>query len=186
MLILGSNSETRAQILRNAQVDFIQKGCDFDEEQIVAASPKSFVWKAVKGKLSACINKFGLENEILVADTVISVNGAILRKAKNPEEAKEQLRLQSGNRVSIITAMILKGKDMEFSDISEAIYEFSTFPEKEIQRYLDSGEWKGKAGSCMIEGFCKPYIISKIGLDSCAMGLTIEKLLAFTARGRSR
>ena len=50
---------------------------------------------------------------------------------------------------------------------------------EELELYLDSGEWKGKAGACMVEGFCKPYIKEVKGLESNAMGLGIEKLLPF-------
>ena len=58
-------------------------------------------------------------------------------------------------------------------------FEFEKFEEKHIQEYLDSGLCFGKAGSIMVEGFCKPYIKNVIGYESCAMGLCVEKLKNF-------
>ena len=58
-------------------------------------------------------------------------------------------------------------------------YVFDKFDEDDLNSYPDSGEWKGKAGACMVEGFCKKYIKEIRGLESCARGLQIEKLLPF-------
>ncbi|MFA6395344.1 MAG: Maf family protein, partial [Sulfurimonas sp.] len=49
----------------------------------------------------------------------------------------------------------------------------------DIDRYIASGEWRGKAGACMVEGFCKPYIREMRGYESTAMGLCVEVLKPF-------
>ncbi len=92
-------------------------------------------------------------------------------------EAKELLLLQSGNRVKIITAIHLKSKAFYFVDISSTEFYLKKFDEEDLQRYLLSDSWQGKAGACMIEGFCKKYIKGMSGLKSTAMGLQIEKIL---------
>jgi len=51
------------------------------------------------------------------------------------------------------------------------------FDEDDLQRYIDSNLWQGKAGACMVEGFCKPYIQEVARKQSCAMGLSVEVLL---------
>ena len=179
MIILASNSESRAKILNDFGVSFRQKGCDFDEDTIIADSPKNFVYQATLGKYLECKKELGLETPILVADTVVTANNKILRKAKDEEDARRILELQSGAVTSIITCMIYESKSFYFLDISSTDYLFSKFPKEALDRYLDSGEWRGKAGACMVEGFCKPYIKSVKGLESNAMGLGIEKLLPF-------
>ena len=63
-----------------------------------------------------------------------------------------------------------------FADYAFTVYTFAPFDKSDLKNYIESGEWSGKAGACMVEGFCKPYIKSVEGLESCAMGLTIEKL----------
>ena len=179
MIILGSNSETRSKILRSHNIDFTQKGCDFDEDSIKTSSPKAFVFEATLGKLNSCVKSLGLKIPILVADTVVTAHGKILRKAKNRKDAEAILRLQSGSKVSIITAMILKTENSEMIDISSTDYIFSEFDEVKLKKYLDSQDWQGKAGACMVESFCKEYIKTVNGFESCAMGLTVEKLKLF-------
>ncbi len=177
MLILGSGSETRAQILRSNGIDFVQKACDFNEEALDHTVPKNFVYHAAMGKMKACEAALGLKRPILTADTVVTARGEILRKAKDEADARRILAMQSGSDVSIITCMVYKSKKKMFVDLSDTVYTFAPFDEADLERYIESGEWRGKAGACMVEGFCKPYIRSVRGYESCAMGLTVEKLL---------
>ena len=177
MIRLGSNSITRANILKENEINFIQSGSDFDEEQIATKDPKEFVYEATMGKFKDCIKLYGLDIPLLVADTVVTAQGELLRKPKDLADAKRILGLQSGHRTSIITCLIYKTKDDEFIDISETHYDFDTFSKDDLEEYLESGDWDGKAGGCMVEGFCKKYIKKVEGYESCAMGLTIEKIL---------
>lgn len=180
MIRLGSNSPTRALILKNFGIDFIQNGGDFDEDSITTTNPKTFCYEATRGKFNELYKKYGVEEmPLLVADSVVTCDGKLLRKAKDYDDAKAMLKLQSGNKTSVITCMIYKSKEKELIDISITTYEFEKFDEKDIQEYLDSGECFGKAGAIMVEGFCKPYIKSVTGYESCAMGLCVEKLINF-------
>ena len=178
MICLCSSSESRALLLGNFGIDFIQKSPDYNEEQITTTVAKYFVYIASKGKLDAAIREFGLEMPLLCADTVItSSDGTILRKAKDVEDARRILNIQSGSTISIISSVHYKSKILAFSDISATHYQFSPFEEDDLEAYLESGQWKGKAGGCMVEGFCKKYIKSVDGYESTAMGLQVECLL---------
>jgi len=178
MIRLCSTSQTRAKLLQKFNVDFTQSKIDFNEDSIKTSDAKSFVYNVVKGKLDNALKLYTLDMPILVADTVVnSSSGQILRKAKSVDEAKELLLAQSGKNISIISAAILKSKKLEFIDISSTIYCFKEFNSSDLQEYLDSNEWQGKAGACMVEGFCKKYIKSVKGLESTAMGLQVEKIM---------
>ena len=180
MIRLGSNSPTRALILKNFKIDFIQNGGTFDEDSILTTNPKSFCYEATKGKFDELYKKFGIDDmPLLVADSVVTCQGKLLRKAKDLDDAKDMLELQSGNKTSVITCMIYKSKTKEIIDISITTYEFLSFDKKHMSEYLASGECFGKAGAIMVEGFCKPYIKSVKGYESTAMGLCVEKLRAF-------
>ncbi|WP_417331814.1 septum formation inhibitor Maf [Halarcobacter sp.] len=180
MIRLGSNSPTRALILKNFKIDFIQNGGDFNEDTILTTNPKSFCYEATKGKFNELYKKYGVEDmPLLVSDSVVTSNGELLRKAKDEADAKRMLELQSGSETSVITCMIYKSKKKECIDISITTYEFEKFDEKHMQEYISSGECFGKAGAIMVEGFCKPYIKSVKGYESTAMGLCAEKLLQF-------
>ncbi len=179
MILLASSSQTRAALLEKFGIPYIQKGCDYDEEQIVADSPKNFVYQAVLGKYEVCEREMGRNLPILVADTVVTAKGKILRKAKNRDDAREILLAQSGEQVSIITCMKYVSHKLTLLDISSTDYYFKPFDPDDLERYLESGEWEGKAGACMVEGFCRPYIDKVFGHESTAMGLCVEKLLPF-------
>lgn len=179
-LRLASASESRALLLRNAGIDFIQTPLDYDEEQITAASPKNFVYQATLGKYEAGLKRHGIDpHPLLVADSVVTSQGLILRKARCEDEARNILMTQSGTITSIITCMIYHDPRLKLIDISSTDYRFAPFDPDDLERYLASGEWRGKAGACMVEGFCKPYIKEVRGFESTAMGLSVEVLSAF-------
>jgi len=178
-IVLGSSSITRAELLTKFGIPFIQRDAGFDEESLRIADPAHFVYHATKGKMQSYLEHYNLEMPVLCADTVVTANGQILRKAKDRADAKRILEAQSGNTVSILTCMIYKSKTIELIDLSTTDYLFLPFEPKALQDYLESDEWKGKAGACMVEGFCKSYIKEVVGLESTAMGLSVEKLLPF-------
>ncbi len=180
MIRLASGSVTRAELLKQAGIEFIQESVEFDEDMIVASSPKNFVYQATLGKYGVNLGKFGIEDyPLLVADTVVTSQGKILRKAKDKADAKEILLTQSGNITSIITCMIYHSKEKKIIDISSTDYIFDSFDKKDLDDYLASDEWMGKAGACMVEGFCKKYIKEVKGFESTAMGLNTEVLKRF-------
>ena len=128
MIRLGSNSQTRALLLKQYNIDFIQQGGNFDEDKITTKDPKEFVKLATKGKFDELFKKFGCNDmPLLVADTVVTSNGELLRKAKDKNDARRMLELQSDNDVSIITCMIFKSLDTYIEDISTTTYTFSKF-----------------------------------------------------------
>ncbi|MBN2869491.1 MAG: septum formation inhibitor Maf [Campylobacterales bacterium] len=184
MLRLASGSVTRAELLRAAGIPFVQESVDFDEDSILAPSPKNFVYQATLGKYKVNLERFGCADlPLLVADTVVTAQGKILRKAKDETDAREILRTQSGSETDIITCMIYKTPRLELIDMSVTRYFFDLFDPADVERYLQSGEWRGKAGACMVEGFCKPYIRDVRGFESTAMGLSVEILKPFLQEG---
>lgn len=178
-IVLGSSSITRAELLTKFGVPFIQRDAGFDEEQLQISDPAHFVYHATKGKMQSYLEKYDLEMPVLCADTVVTANGQILRKAKDKADARRILEAQSGNTVSILSCMIYKSKTIELIDLSTTDYLFLPFDAKALDVYLEGNDWRGKAGACMVEGFCKSYIKEVVGLESTAMGLSVEKLLPF-------
>lgn len=177
MIRLGSNSKTRAKILKEHCIEFVQNGGTFDEDSITTTNPKSFVYEATFGKYHELIQKYGYEDmPLLVADSVVTSQGQLLRKAKDEKDARRMLELQSNSETSVITCMIFKSQEKMLIDISITTYRFKEFDKNHIQEYIKSGECFGKAGAIMVEGFCKPYIKDVKGYESTAMGLCIEKL----------
>ena len=177
-ICLCSASESRAALLKKFGVEFVQNGVNFDEDSIETESAGGFVYAASKGKLEAAIAEYGLEKPLLCADSVVATeDGTILRKAKDIDDARRILQMQSGSEIYIISCLHYKRKDLLFIDTSATYYQFDSFDPDDLEKYLSSGEWQGKAGACMVEGFCRKYIKNVTGLESTAMGLQVEKLL---------
>ncbi|WP_456480750.1 septum formation inhibitor Maf [Nautilia sp.] len=175
-MILCSSSPTRAKLLKKAGIEFVQKSCPFDEENVCAEDPYEFVTVASLGKFKSCMECFSNEN-IVAADTVVTDGREILRKAKSKEDARYILLKQSGKEIRIVTSMWVRYGGRIFSRLDETVYEFYPFDSKDLENYLSSGEWRGKAGACMVEGFCRKYIKSVKGYESTAMGLCTEELI---------
>lgn len=166
-------------MLDEARIKFVQRATNFNEDQILSTDPTEFVYQATKGKLQSAIKQFGLDLPILCADSVVAVENKILRKAKDINNARELLQKQSGNKVEIITCTTLYCSSFELIDLSKTSYLFAPFNEEKLAKYLDSGEWQGKAGACMVEGFCKEFIVSVDGYESTAKGVTLEAIFPF-------
>ena len=122
--------------------------------------------------------KFPAKN-LLFADSSVICDNQIYGKAQDDKKARKMLKAQSANFVSVITAMIFIGTKFELINISQTRFKFDKFDENELEIYIKSGDWRGKAGAMMIEGFNKKFILAQEGMSSTARGLSAEILKAF-------
>lgn len=186
-IILASLSPTRAQILAEHGITFIQMDSGFDEESLAICEPAKFAYIACVKKLESSLELLAkqgkydhaLDSGLLCADSVVSVDGKLLRKARDKQEARNMLELQDSKRISILTAIAYKSRHISFTDLSACHLELGEFELDDMLGYVDSLAWQGKAGCVMVEGFHKRYIRRQIGLESSALGLSIEKLVRF-------
>ncbi len=179
MVNLISTSPTRAKILQEFGIDFKQIKFDFDESKIKKNNPKIYSYNVVCEKLNQFKNaNLNLDN-LLFADSCVVCNNEILGKAIDKNEAFKMLKMQSENFASVITSMIFISKKMQIFDVSETKIKFLKFYDEDLQNYIQSEDWRGKAGAMMIEGFNKKYI-DKINGEICvARGLNAKILKAF-------
>ncbi|WP_169779474.1 septum formation inhibitor Maf [Campylobacter curvus] len=180
MIILASSSPTRAKILTENGINFEQISFEFDESKISKdRAPHIYVQMVVKAKKEQFFKTYLHAKNVLFADSCVACEGEILGKAADENEASDMLWLQSGKVCSVFSAMIFTGENFELLNVSETAYEFDKFSRDDVQSYLESGEWRGKAGAMTIENFNKKYIISQQGETSTAMGLNVKILKAF-------
>ncbi len=183
MICLCSSSPTRARLLDQFGIIYMQKPVAFDEDQITTDDPYALVYQASKGKLETARRQYGSATPLLAADSVIvAEDGAILRKAANIEEAREMLWHQSGSEMAIVSGLHFQRSGLLLVDVSATYYRFDPFDADDVEAYLSGGDWRGKAGACMVEGFCRKYIREVRGLESTAMGLSVEYLLPWLGR----
>ncbi len=121
---------------------------------------------------------------VLGADTVVGVGRRIVPKAEQRAEAEACLTLLSGRRHHVFTALCLIAPDGgESARLSESIVSFARLTRMQISAYLDSGEWRGKAGGYAIQGTAAAHIRALSGSYSGVVGLPLFET-AQLLRGR--
>lgn len=118
---------------------------------------------------------------VLAADTVVAAGRRILGKPRDASEAAGFLRLLSGRRHRVITAVALsRGADLRSRRVETAV-RMRRLPEAEIAGYLSTGEWQGKAGGYAIQGRAGAFIPWINGSYSAVVGLPLAETVSLLA-----
>jgi septum formation protein len=175
--VLGSSSPRRAELLRKAGINFeVVVPENINEEQI-SADPVSHVLELSRKKAENVAKK--VRNSIILgADTIVVLNGEILGKPKDSEEAFKMLKKLSGKEHKVYTGISLVDKDKGrvISGYQLTKVKFNQLKDKEIKDYIDTGEPLDKAGAYGIQGMGN-FLVEKIegDLDN-VIGLPLRKL----------
>ncbi|MEA1830953.1 Maf-like protein [Methylobacterium durans] len=179
-LILASASPRRLALLQ--QIGIEPDGllpADIDEAPRKSESPRELARRLAREKLAAAQDAARRRDDmrhawILSADTVVAVGRRILPKAEIPDEAADCLRLLSGRQHRVYTAIaLLSPKDGRRERIVESRVRFKRLSGREIQAYLASGEWRGKAGGYAIQGLAGAFVVKLVGSHSAVVGLPL-------------
>jgi septum formation protein len=119
---------------------------------------------------------------ILAADTVVSVGRRILPKAELLDEATQCLRLLSGRNHRVYTAICLVTPKGGFRQrLVETRVRFKRLSPEDIESYLASGEWRGKAGGYAAQGLAGTFIVKMVGSYSSVVGLPLYETTTMLA-----
>jgi len=124
---------------------------------------------------ASSVQRQGFDGAVLGADTVVCVASEILGKASGPQQAAEMLGKLSGTRHEVITGVAVLGPDhwrMIASDTT--VVTMRTITPDEIDEYVESGEWCGKAGSYAIQETGDRFVANIEGSLSNVVGLPME------------
>ena len=187
-LVLASGSPRRVALLRQIGVepDAVIPS-DLDETPRRSESPRALAERLAGEKAAASAQvarrREGLERAlILAADTVVCVGRRILPKAEIVEEAEDCLRLLSGRAHRVYTGLaLLTASGAKRTRRVETRVRFKRLSRAELQAYLDSGEWRGKAGAYAIQGFAGAFVIRLIGSYANVVGLPLAETAALLA-----
>lgn len=173
-LILASASPRRLELLKQLGIvpDSVLPA-DIDETPLKLELPRDHALRLSQEK-AATIAAQHPDAFILAADTVVAVGRRILPKADTLEQAAFCLPLLSGRRHTVyngITVIAPGGKAR--SRLAETAVKFSRLHPRDIQAYLDSGEWRGKAGGYGIQGAAAAFIPYIGGSYSTVVGLSL-------------
>ncbi len=139
-------------------------------------------WRAAKAEVA--LENVKLDDElrgayILAADTVVAVGRRILPKAELLDEAAQCLRLLSGRNHRVHTSICLVTPNEAFRQrIVETRVRFKRLSDEDIDAYLASGEWRGKAGGYAAQGIAGTFIIKLVGSYSNVVGLPLYETMS--------
>ena len=180
-LILASASPRRQELLKLFGVPFTVRVADIDETMDLARPPYDEVARVSRLKALAIPRKS--DDVIIAADTIVVCEGKVLGKPKDEADAIATLKLLSGRDHQVMTGCtVLAGDNCEsFTEVTDI--HFRELSEKEIARYVASGEPMDKAGSYGIQGgaalFCTHMVgdyYNVMGLPVCALGLVLKRM----------
>lgn len=173
-LILGSASPRRLALLAQIGVtpDAVAPA-DIDETPARDETPRIYALRMAVEKAAAVTA--GPDDLVLTADTVVAVGRRILGKPGDEAQAAAFLRLLSGRRHRVITAVALRGPQGVRSRRVETFVKVKSLSENEINSYLRAGEWRGKAGGYAIQGIAAAFIPSINGSYTAVVGLPLTE-----------
>ena len=156
-LVLASASPRRLQLLESIGIKPDVKPSSIDETPLKGEAPKDYALRLALAKAES-VAKNHPKAIILGADTVVAVGRRILGKPENSDEAMRFLRLLSGRKHRVITAIAVISSQKPLSRVITSEVRFKRLAESEIASYLASNEWQGKAGGYGIQGQAARYV----------------------------
>jgi septum formation protein len=138
--------------------------------------------KALAAQLKARQAGFADTAVVLAADTVVAVGRRVLPKAETMEEASECLRLLSGRSHRVFTGVtLMTPSGAQRRRLVETRLRFKRLAPREIEAYLASAEWRGKAGGYAIQGIAGAFVVKLSGSYSAVVGLPLNETVALLA-----
>ena len=178
-LILASASPRRRELLGLFGIPFVIRAADIDEAMDPAKAPFDEVARV--SRLKALATERQADDVVIAADTIVVCAGQVLGKPHDEADALRMLRLLSGRDHQVMTGVtVLRGENaVTFTEVTDL--HFRDLSEKEIARYVATGEPMDKAGSYGIQGgaalFCtgmKGDYYNVMGLPVCALGQVLK------------
>ena len=179
-LILGSASPRRLELL--AQIGIVPdalRPADIDETPRKAETPRDYVRRMAAEKAAALDLAEG--EALLTADTTVAVGRRILGKPADRAEAASFMRLMSGRRHVVLTALALRHGPRTALRLVETRVRMRSIDDAALERYLDAGDWQGKAGGYAIQGAAAAFIPWLQGSFSAVVGLPLSETAAMLA-----
>jgi septum formation protein len=146
---------------------------EIDETPRPAEAPRPYALRMALEKLT------GGEGFVIAADTVVAAGRRILPKAETEAQAKTCLKLLSGRRHKVYTGIAVRAPDGRVaSRVIPSVVGFARLDDVQINAYLASGEWHGKAGGYAIQGRAAAFIDFVSGSYSGVVGLPLHETSA--------
>ena len=171
-LVLASASPRRLDLLAQIGVTPSRVApAHINETPRRGEEPRPYVQRMAREKAAAVDGEGAF---LLAADTVVAAGRRILPKAETEDQARACLTLLSGRRHRVLTAVVLVAPDGRRTErLSESVVTFCRLTPRDMDAYVASGEWEGKAGGYAIQGLGASFIRFLSGSHSNVVGLPL-------------
>jgi septum formation protein len=187
-LVLASGSPRRLSLLNQAGIEpEALRPTDLDETPLRGELPRACANRLARAKADAALELVRTDDElkgsyILSADTVVAVGRRILPKAELLDQAAQCLRLLSGRNHRVHSAVCLVTPNESFRQrLVETRVRFKRLSDEDIEAYLASGEWRGKAGGYAAQGIAGSFMVKIVGSYSNVVGLPLYETTTLLA-----
>ena len=187
-IVLASGSPRRVSLMNQAGIEpDALRPADIDETPRRGELPRVCAKRLATDKATTALAAIGPDDEIygayvLAADTVVAVGRRILPKPELRDEAAQCLRLLSGRSHRVYTALCLITPRRKYRQrVVETRVRFKRLSNADIDSYLATGEWRGKAGGYAAQGLAGTFIVKMVGSYSNVVGLPLYETVALLA-----
>lgn len=187
-LVLASSSPRRLALLQQVglEADALLP-TDVDETPNRGESPRALAIRLASEKAAAAVRIRRAHPElkdsfIIAADTVVAVGRRVIGKPETSEEAEDFLRRLSGRQHRVYTAVsLITPHGHERKRLVDARLRFKRLSSTEIEAYLATGEWRGKAGGYAIQGLAGAFLVKLVGSYTAVVGLPLYETVSLLA-----
>lgn len=175
-LVLASASPRRTELLAAAGFTFETLAVDVDESRRSGESPADYVRRLATEKAARAMEVLSSDERIvfLGADTAVVIDGDILGKPRDDDDARDMLRRLSGRAHDVMTGISLRARSGEISRVETTSVWFAPLTADDIAWYVSTTEGRDKAGAYAIQGLASRFIPRIEGSYSNVVGLPVS------------
>ncbi len=177
-LVLASASPRRRELLEQLGLTLQVTPANIDETPLPGERPTEYVRRVASAKCDAVTATRAPDLPVVGADTIVIVDDQILGQPRDEEDARRMLLLLAGRRHDVTTAYRVSFGGRTLDRAVTTIVSFRSLQPAEVDAYLASGEWKGKAGGYAVQGRAGAFVTELRGSHTNVIGLPLSEVLA--------
>lgn len=178
-LILASASPRRRELLQTLGLALIVAPVDIDEAAREGEPVRDYVVRVAAEKCQAAFAQLANPTlAVLGADTIVSIGNEILGKPSDEGQAAAMLGRLAGHRHEVLTAYRIRLGERVLERVVSTSVTFRSLDVREVEAYVASGEWRGKAGGYAIQGVAGGFVTDVRGSFTNVVGLPLAEVVA--------